>query len=331
MNAAPSITSIRRGWLLCLALACVPCQLTYAQDTTKADGMIAGDNDPPPVALAPTLTPEDKQHQAWSMLSDAAQDLKHTQTRIQALAALGMLRTPQSEKMISDGMNDAVLEVRTAAVLAAGQTKDPNLTTDLRARLDDKEPQVAFTSAITLWKMGDQSGEDILMAVVDGERSASPTLLHGTEHQISRDLHSPSTLARIGAMQGASMLLGPFGYGITAYEYLRRNGGDLSRVTAIELIAQDKTGPIHTELIAALADKDPAVRAASAKALADYHDPPASQALFALLADPKYPVRLTAAAAYLRTTGVPGPVLDTPSASAKLVRTPAKKSSKPKH
>jgi hypothetical protein len=30
-------------------------------------------------------------------------------------------------------------------------------------------------------------------------------------------------------------------------------------------------------------------------------------AVYALFADPKYPVRLTAAATYLRTTGTPGP------------------------
>jgi HEAT repeat protein len=60
-------------------------------------------------------------------------------------------------------------------------------------------------------------------------------------------------------------------------------------------------------LVAALGDKDPAVRAASAKALVDYHDHETSMAVYALLQDPKQPVRLTSAAAYLRTTGVPGP------------------------
>ncbi|GAC1432212.1 MAG: hypothetical protein NVSMB62_29060 [Acidobacteriaceae bacterium] len=292
------------------------CRTGTAQSSAKVDSTIVGDNDPPP-ATTPAVTPVDREHQAWTILSEAAKDSRHTQTRIQALAALGMLRNAESEKLISDGMNDTDLDVRTAAVLAAGQTKDRNLAADLRARLDDKEPQVAFTAATTLWKMGDRSGEDILMAVVDGDRSASPTLLHGTEHQLSRDLHSPGTLARLGAVQGAYMLLGPFGYGLTAYEYIHRNGGDLSRVNAIELIAQEKTEPIHRELMEALADKDPAVRAVSAKALADYHDEATSQAIFPLLTDSKYPVRLTAAASYLRTTGVPGPLQESPSAPAK--------------
>jgi HEAT repeat protein len=49
------------------------------------------------------------------------------------------------------------------------------------------------------------------------------------------------------------------------------------------------------------------VRAAAAKGLMEYHDQPTQTAVYALLADAKQPVRLTAAAAYLRTTGVPGP------------------------
>lgn len=283
------------------------------QTHPSPDGMIAGDPEPVPGDLPPATTVADRTKAAWSLLSRAATDPKHPQTRIQALAALGLMRTERSERMIVDSMKDPDLDVRTAAVLAAGQTRDRNMTTPVRQLLDDKEPQVAFTAASTLWRMGDRSGEDILMAVVDGDRSASPTLLHGTEHKISKDLHDPGMLARLGAEQGAYMLLGPFGFGITAYEYIRRNGGDLSRVSAIEEIAQQKTQPIHKELIDALGDKDPAVRAASAKALADYRDHATSNAIYTLLGDSKYPVRLTAAAAYLRTTGVPGPPPGAPS------------------
>ena len=49
------------------------------------------------------------------------------------------------------------------------------------------------------------------------------------------------------------------------------------------------------------------MRVAALKGLMDYHDNATSLAVYKLLADTKYPVRLTAAAAYLRTTGTPGP------------------------
>ncbi len=289
----------------------------HAQDpvnTTKADAAVVGDADAPAVTTPAAATLEERDRLAWKMLADAMADAKHPQTRIQALAALELLRNSTSEKMIADAMADADLDVRTAAVLAAGQSKNRNLTTGVRNLLDDKEPQVAFTAAMTLWKMGDRSGEDILMSVVDGERSAGPTMMKGARHKISKDLHDPVMLARVGAMQGAAMMLGPFGYGITAYEYVRQNGGDLSRASAIEQISQEKTAPIHNELMAALKDRDQTVRAASAKAMAGYHDNATSMAVYALLADPKQPVRLTAAAAYLRTTGTPGPEPQTTNA-----------------
>jgi hypothetical protein len=289
-----------------------------AQSASQNDSAIVGDDSEPPApAVFAAKTSEERTRQAWRTLTEAAGDAKHAQTRVQALAALGLMRSPRSEKMISAAMKDPDLDVRTAAALAAGQTRDRNLTTDLRNLLDDKEPQVAFIAATTLWKMGDKSGEDILMAVVDGERSANPTLINGTRHTISKDLHDPAMLARLGALQGASMLLGPFGFGITAFEYIHKSGGDLSRVSAIELISQERTGPIHKELIAALGDKDVAVRAAAAKALVDYRDSATAMAIYALLSDPKQPVRLTAAAAYLRTTGAPGPL---PAASARSAK-----------
>jgi len=299
--------------MLLLAVVCMDHVAGRAQSAaTKTDSAAAGNQEEaPPVTLLSTATAAQRTDQAWKILTDAAGDMKRmqTQTRIQALAALSLLRCPRSARMIVDVMTDPDVDIRTAAALAAGQTGDPNLTTNLRNLLDDKEPQVAFTAAMTLWKMNDKSGEDILMAVVDGERSTGPTTVHGTEHKIDKDLHDPKMLAKLGVMQGASMFLGPFGYGITAFEFIHQSGGDLTRVTAIEQISQEKTAPIHKELLAALADKDPAVRAAAAKALADYHDKATSMAIYPLFADKKYPVRLTAAAAYLRTTGTPGPLL----------------------
>ena len=242
---------------------------------------------------------------AWDMLTAALQDDKHPETRISALAALGTLgRNARSVKLIASAFSDPDLDVRTAAVLAAGQAGDRNLTTNLHAMLDDKEPQVVFAAATTLWKMKDRSGEDILLAVVNGDRKATAGIKDSTIHRLGKDLHSPATLVRFGALQGASILLGPFGMGISAYEYMRKNGGDAGRLIAIEQISQEHTGPIRAELIAALEDKDADVRAAAAKALGSYHEKAVSDALLPVFDDAKAPVHLIAAAAYLRSTEV---------------------------
>jgi HEAT repeat protein len=317
-KAGRNFVSATWSRVLLVALVCIWSAAVQAQDAAgkaqsppaNPDSSVVGDDQPPP-ALPSAKTPEEREGAAWKLLTDALADAKRPQTRIQALAALALLRSPRAEKMITDAMKDPDVDVRTAAALAAGLTKDRNLTTPLRNLLDDKEPEVAFTAATTLWKMNDKSGEDILMAVVDGDRKTGPNLIHGAEHDINKELHDPSAMARMGALQGASMLLGPFGFGITAYEYIHKSGGDLSRVAAIEDIAQERTEPIHQELLAALGDKDPAVRAAAAKSVADYHDKATSMAVYALLADPKQPVRLTSAAAYLRTMGAPGPPVAT--------------------
>ncbi|HWG16797.1 MAG TPA: HEAT repeat domain-containing protein [Acidobacteriaceae bacterium] len=273
---------------------------------TNPDAAVAGDSDLPSEKLPPNATAAQRADSAWTMLSDAVADGKRPQTRIEALAALGMLRTRRSEKMIEAAMQDDDLDVRTAAALAAGQSGDRNLTTPLRNLLDDKEPQVVFTAAMTLWKMNDRSGEDILMAVADGDRSTNPSMMHGAAHKIDKDLHQPGKLAKLGALQGASMLLGPFGFGIAAIQFMHQSGGDLARASAIQQLAEEHTEPVHKELIAALGDKDPSVRAAAAQGLVDYRDSATQQAIYPLFVDPRTPVRLTAAAAYLRTTGVPG-------------------------
>jgi len=317
---APHRTALLLGIAICTASPLVanipPTRAqTAPQNTTKSPNNTntpnntqnppQDDTDAPPAREPGTATVAENIATAWSLLTTAVTDTKHPQRRIQALAAIGTLgASPRAEKMLTTALGDPDLDVRTAAVLAAGLSKDRNLIAPLRHMLDDKEPQVAFTAATTLWRQNDHSGEDILRAVVDGERKTNSGLMNGAMHTANQDLHSPSTLARIGALQGASILLGPFGFGITAYEYVHKNGGDNARVLAVEQIAQERNAAIRDELVAALDDKDPAVRAAAAKVLGSYREKQVRTALANLFYDPKLPVRLTAAAAFLRSTGV---------------------------
>jgi HEAT repeat protein len=270
---------------------------TPTPDGDTPDGQVV-------VAPASPQTPAQLKSTAWTLLSTAAADSKHTDARIQALAALGLMGSnPRSLKLIDTAMADSNLDVRTAAILAAEQTHASAVRHGMRRLLNDKEPQVAFTAALSLWKLGDPSGQDILMAVLDGERRASATLVAGAEHDMDRTLHSPSELARIGVTQGAGFLLGPFGFGITAYEYIHKNGGSSARVEALQALAQSRSEPLRKQLTAALADKDPGIRAAAATALDRYREPGVPAAIAPLLYDSKSPVRLTAAAAYLIATG----------------------------
>ncbi len=293
------LRSLRLAALLLLAPLALQAQSAPQQPATPIDpdAQIV-------TAEPPPKTPAELKEAAWTMLQNAVNDQKHPDQRTQALAALGLLgNAPHGLKLITDTMHDKDLDIRSAAALAAGDTKAVPIATPLRALLDDKEPPVAFSAAVALAKMKDYSGEDILMAVADGDRTTALGRVSGAEHDMNKNLHHPAGVAKFAAMQGAGMLLGPFGYGITAYEYLRKNGGDSARVTAVELIALNHTNPIRDELLAALVDKDPGVRLASAKALREYHEPAVSAAIGKVFDDEKPPVRLTAAAAYLVSTG----------------------------
>ena len=263
------------------------------------------DDRPQPAVHDAKATPGQKLADSWTMLTDATLSHK-ADTRIQALAALGTLgSTARSSNLIVKAMSDPDVDVRTAAILAAVETKNRNLTTSTRNLLNDKEPQVAFTAATALWKMNDRSGEDILVDVINGDRSANPTLVNGTMHDMNKRLHHPADLAKMGAMQGIYMMIGPFGFGLTALQYMHKNGGDLARVSAIQQLSQENTGPVRKILIAALSEKDPAVRAAAAKALGSEHNKDLATPLYALLDDPRQPVRLTAAAACINVLQPP--------------------------
>src|SRR5215469_12792716 len=235
---------------------------------------------------------------AWNMLTTASH--KATQTRIITMAALGTMgNDARAAKLIRECMNDKELEVRTAAILAAGQTKNRALIPALRERLHDPEPGAVFTAAVTLWKMNDHSGEDFLRDVADGDRRAKPGLVHGAKNDVNKELHNPKALTDLGATTGASLLLGPFGFGVKAFEYMVKSGSDPARAAAIDLLAQSHGPGIDAELVDALSDKDEAVRAAAAKALGERHDVSAMKQIGALFNDPKLPVRLFAAAAYI--------------------------------
>jgi HEAT repeat protein len=261
---------------------------------------------------APAAPPTDRTHrtvaqntaEAWSILKIASIDSKRPDTRAEAVAAIGTIQGSRlTHPLIAGALNDSDLDVRTAAILAAGATRDKGLYGKLRQMLDDKEPQIAFTAAFTLWKTGDRSGEDILLAVLDGERKTDAGLIKGTERDADKELHNPTKLAEFGARQGISMFAGPAGYGLTAWDFTHKHTGENPRITALDLLEEEKTANVHNSLLAALDDKDPEVRAAAARALGDYRDRTTAVDLLTTFGDGKISVRLLGAAAYIRVTG----------------------------
>ncbi len=140
-----------------------------------------------------------------------------------------------------------------------------------------------------------------------GERRAAEGFIGTEMHQANKDLHSPSTLALLGAEQGAYALLGPFGIGLDAAKMMMKgSNANSARVLTASLLSSDNTPRTKRQFLAALRDKDYFVRAASARALGNYRGKDVSDALQATFTDKKPSVGLTAAASYIRVNRAAG-------------------------
>ncbi len=239
------------------------------------------------------------------MLRDAAASSR-PDMRVQAVTALGTMTTfPEARKLVDSAFPDPDLDVRVAAIVAVQAAKERSMIPELRKALDDKSPEVSFAAAVALWRMGNYAGNDILFEVLNGDRKAGSGFISSNLHTANKDLHSPSTLAAIGAKQGAYMLLGPFGVGLDALDYIRKgNNGNSARVLAISLLSEKRNNATRDQLVAALGDKDAFVRAAAAHALGNYHTRKVTDTLLDTFGDSKSGVRLMAAASYIRSANV---------------------------
>jgi len=238
---------------------------------------------------------------AWSIITDAAGPGRPAHDRIQAMAALSTMGNDErAARLIEEGFSAKDYDVRVAAVLAAGQTKNSKLIPALQRVLDDDNAQVAYTAAITLWKMHDYTGEDLLEAVALGDRKAKPGLIKSEKHKAAKDLHSPKTMTMLAIKDSSGYFLGPFGVGIKAIEVVDKNGNAPLRAAAIDQLAKQHTDEVHEVLVQDLTDGEPAVRAAAAKGLGRWQDENTEKLVLPMFGDNRLAVRLTAAATYLR-------------------------------
>jgi HEAT repeat protein len=264
----------------------------------------------PPASSAPQgQNFEPNSIRAWTIITDAAGPGRPARDRVQAMAALGTMGNDErAARLIEEGFTAKDYDVRVAAVLAAGLTKNPRLIEPLQRVLDDDNALVAYTAAMTLWRMHNTSGEDLLMAVALGDRKAKPGLVKSEKHKAAKDLHSPKTMATIAVTQGSGYFLGPFGVGLKAIEVVDKNGGAIPRAQAIDQLSKQHSEQVHDALVQDLADPEPAVRAAAAKGLGRWQDDGTEKLVAPMFGDNKLAVRLTAAATFLRAANhIPTP------------------------
>jgi HEAT repeat protein len=256
----------------------------------------ASDVSPDMAALSPAVATR----KAWKCLNDGLAE-KNYDRRAQAIAALGTIGLRRNAvSLIEGGLNDKDSPVRQAAVDVLGNMKSRASIPKLRAALDDNSAMVRFAAARALWIMGDRSGQDLFLEVLEGDRKVSTGLVRGGLQQVHEELHDPKALAELGSEQAAGAFLGPAGFGVTAAIELVKDKAAPARAISARLLADDTSDDAREVLREALQDKSWIVRAAAAESLGIHGSLNDVVTLAPLLDDQEKKVRYRAAAAIIR-------------------------------
>jgi hypothetical protein len=174
--------------------------------------------------------------------------------------------------------------------------------------LDDPDPDVRMTAARALGNIGDPGATTHLMESLVGPHPVPPQLVaHAvmrlgptTQPYLETALNHPEELVRATAAEVLG-LLGTIGAAERVGQALRRDSSLEVRLRAVTTLGRLGTRSALVPLLeAAEPSRDPALRAAAARALGDVGAAEAASALAALLGDPQYAVGHNAAFGLLR-------------------------------
>jgi len=294
-------------FVLCVVFtaALIPVPTDGQQAAAPAPATAAPRHQPGNAPHGPAVTPNrpnvELSSSAWTLLLQGAASEK-ARDRSDALSALTILRRePKAISTIGKALGDKEENIRVLAATSLGEMKARAAIPALRAALEDDSPEVSFTAAQALWKMGDRSGREILYEVLDGERKTKPGVIKSKLTNVRKQMHDPKSLALLGINQASGVLLGPFSMGLSFIEEYAKNSGAPVQAFCAQLLASDDSPRTIAELRDALHDKNWAVRAAAARALAKLNHPEAIPELDDMMQnDKEQPARFVAAAAILR-------------------------------
>ncbi|HTW65205.1 MAG TPA: HEAT repeat domain-containing protein [Bryobacteraceae bacterium] len=245
--------------------------------------------------------PINRDRQCRDILDQALID-KNPDTRKQAAIALSLVgSTGPFADQLQMLLDDKDVEVRLAAIASLTEMKGPRTIPALHKALNDDVPEVSFAAARSLFALNDPEGKKALLSIVSGESKASSGYFAKQKRDALRMMHTPKTTVLFAVKQGAGFAPVPgLGVGISSLQALLSDPSVSGRATALLLIDKDKDEQTLDAIKDALYDKDWSVRAAAVHALV-LRDQPALEAdITPLLDDKSQPVRLRAAAGFLR-------------------------------
>jgi HEAT repeat protein len=245
--------------------------------------------------------PSDTVQRCRRMLDDAAQD-KNPDIRKSAAEALSLVGIRDSPlQSLGPMLEDHDVTVRIAVISSLADFKDKSVIPLLKKALMDPVPEVDFAAAKALYELHDPDGLHFLLDVVSGESRASSSYLTKEKRNTLRLLHTPTKLFTTVAISAASF--GPvpgLGLGLSSAQGILSEPDASSRAAALLLIGNTHDPALKDAVASAFTDKEWSVRAAAANLSATHPFPEFQQRLVTLLDDDKDPVRLRAAAAYIR-------------------------------
>lgn len=260
-----------------------------------AAGVIAGAAAPFPIAPLPG------EAKAADILKTALNS-KNPDTRKQAVIALSLAgaREPYLT-WLENMLHDKDVPVRTATIASLLDLKNPRTVPDLQKALHDPTPEVSFAAAKALWTLNDPEGRAALISVLSRESKTSSGFFTTQMRDTMRLFHTPHDLFMFAVKNGVGFAPVPgIGDGVSSLQAILSDSGVSGRAAAALLMATDKTPEVLTALLDALNDTNPTVRAAAVHAIAMRGETEKIATIDLFMSDMKEPVRLRAAAAFLR-------------------------------
>jgi HEAT repeat protein len=241
-----------------------------------------------------------------SELLQHALEARNPDTRKQAVAALSLAasRGPLFDTL-EQMLGDKDVEVRQAVVASLAEVSTAKATAALLRALNDDVPEVSFSAAKALFTRHHPAGRQALLAVLAKESKTSSNFFSTQKRTALRMMHTPRTTFLFAMRQGLVFAPVPgLGQGIASMQGILTDSSVSGRATAALLLANEKDPAALEALKDALSDKDGSVRAAAVHSLSLRNDPALLKDLEPLLQDDKEPVRLRAAAGYLRLSAI---------------------------
>ena len=255
-----------------------------------ADSQTAGDDD-----------------RARTLLTHALQ-AKNPDIRKEGVKALRLVATQEPYATTLESMlHDSDVPVRRAVVEVLAGLRTERAIASLKRALNDTVPEVRFAAATALCKVQDAEGCSYLLKIMSGEAKPSSGMIAERLREARRLIETPPALMVLALKQGIGMV--PVPYLSTGYDVLHEvmsHGTGSSRASTALVLAKTQDPQAVAVLRVALHDKDCFVRAAAVQGLALSAEPGTRQdaTLFlSLFNDKSRPVRLLAAAGYLRMNG----------------------------